>query len=82
MVAVCPAKVLVTGANGYLAIWVILEAGCAVRGTVRCATKGAMVLSMKLSRVSRLSRIWHLHFTLDLSILMAGHSLSRFIDPH
>ncbi|TFK47435.1 D-lactaldehyde dehydrogenase [Heliocybe sulcata] len=38
-----PAKVLVTGANGYIAMWVVrrlLEAGYAVRGTVQSATKG------------------------------------------
>ncbi|KAI0259006.1 D-lactaldehyde dehydrogenase [Gloeopeniophorella convolvens] len=38
-----PAKVLVTGANGYIAAWVVqalLEAGYAVRGTVRSAGKG------------------------------------------
>ena len=37
-------KVLVTGANGYIAIWVVrtlLEAGYAVRGTVRSQDKGA-----------------------------------------
>ncbi|KAI0260559.1 NAD-P-binding protein [Gloeopeniophorella convolvens] len=38
-----PAKVLVTGASGFLAAWVVkalLEAGYAVRGTVRSASKG------------------------------------------
>ncbi|KZT25504.1 D-lactaldehyde dehydrogenase [Neolentinus lepideus HHB14362 ss-1] len=38
-----PAKVLVTGANGYIAIWVVrrlLEAGYTVRGTVRSPAKG------------------------------------------
>ncbi|EKM75201.1 hypothetical protein AGABI1DRAFT_116498 [Agaricus bisporus var. burnettii JB137-S8] len=38
-----PAKVLVTGANGYIAIWVVrllLEQGYSVRGTVRSAGKG------------------------------------------
>ena len=37
-----PAKVLVTGANGYIAIWVVeryLKAGFAVRGTVRAEYK-------------------------------------------
>ncbi|KAF8987323.1 D-lactaldehyde dehydrogenase [Cyathus striatus] len=36
-------KVLVTGANGFLAIWVVqklLERGCSVRGTVRSGCKG------------------------------------------
>ena len=35
-------KVLVSGANGYIAMWVVrtlLERGCAVRGTVRNASK-------------------------------------------
>ncbi|TFY66463.1 hypothetical protein EVG20_g4630 [Dentipellis fragilis] len=38
-----PAKVLVSGANGYIAAWVVrtlLEQGYAVRGTVRAASKG------------------------------------------
>jgi nucleoside-diphosphate-sugar epimerase len=37
------AKVLVTGANGYVAIWVVrtlLEEGYAVRGTIRSLEKG------------------------------------------
>jgi nucleoside-diphosphate-sugar epimerase len=36
-------KVLVSGANGYLAIWIIktlLDKGYSVRGTVRSANKG------------------------------------------
>jgi nucleoside-diphosphate-sugar epimerase len=47
MVAVsAPAKVLVTGANGYLAVWVVkkyLEAGYTVRGTVRSLSKSAFL---------------------------------------
>ncbi|KAJ3573252.1 hypothetical protein NP233_g2547 [Leucocoprinus birnbaumii] len=38
-----PARVLVTGANGYIAIWtvkILLEQGYFVRGTVRSAEKG------------------------------------------
>ena len=38
-----PAKVLVTGANGYLACWIVrmlLEHGYLVRGTVRTTAKG------------------------------------------
>jgi nucleoside-diphosphate-sugar epimerase len=41
-----PAKVLVTGANGYIAIWVVrllLEQGYIVRGTVRSADKGKYI---------------------------------------
>jgi nucleoside-diphosphate-sugar epimerase len=53
MVAVSPpAKVLVTGANGYLAVWVVkkyLEAGYSVRGTVRSLTKSAF-LTEKFSK--------------------------------
>lgn len=44
MVAVISGKVLVTGANGYIAIWVVrslLEQGYAVRGTVRSESKAA-----------------------------------------
>ena len=46
MPAIAPnssAKVLVSGANGYIAIWVVrtlLERGYAVRATVRSADKG------------------------------------------
>ncbi|TRM58179.1 hypothetical protein BD626DRAFT_410903 [Schizophyllum amplum] len=39
-----PAKVLVSGANGYVAMWVVrtlLEKGYSVRGTVRSPAKGA-----------------------------------------
>ena len=47
MVAVSPpAKVLVTGANGYLATWITkkyLEAGYSVRGTVRSLSKSAFL---------------------------------------
>ena len=38
-----PAKVLVTGATGYIAVWIIkflLERGYSVRGTVRSESKG------------------------------------------
>lgn len=40
-------KVLVTGANGYIAVWVVrtlLEQGYSVRGTVRSKTKGKHLL--------------------------------------
>ena len=36
-------KVLVSGANGYIAMWIVrtlLERGCTVRGTVRTEDKG------------------------------------------
>lgn len=42
MVAVERGKVLVTGANGYIAVWVVkylLERGYSVRGTVRSESK-------------------------------------------
>ena len=41
-----PVKVLVTGANGYLATWIVkkyLEAGYSVRGTVRSLSKSAFL---------------------------------------
>ena len=47
MVAIStPPKVLVTGANGYFATWVVkkyLEAGYSVRGTVRSLSKSAFL---------------------------------------
>ncbi|KAH8826045.1 hypothetical protein DL96DRAFT_1607040 [Flagelloscypha sp. PMI_526] len=42
-----PAKVLVSGANGYIAVWVVktlLEKGYSVRGTVRSQDKGKHLL--------------------------------------
>lgn len=42
-----PAKILVTGANGFIAIWVVkdlLERGYSVRGTVRSEAKGTHLL--------------------------------------
>ncbi|VDC00845.1 unnamed protein product [Peniophora sp. CBMAI 1063] len=44
--APAPAKALVTGANGYLAAWIVrtlLEQGYLVRGTVRSITKGELL---------------------------------------
>ena len=41
-----PAKVLVTGVNGYIAAWLcrlLLEEGYSVRGTVRSASKGVFL---------------------------------------
>lgn len=43
MPAVTSGKVLVTGANGFVAVWVVkklLEQGFSVRGTVRSEEKG------------------------------------------
>ena len=43
-----PAKVLVTGCNGYLGAWlvrILIEHGYYVRGTVRTAAKGEVVRS-------------------------------------
>ena len=41
-----PAQVLVTGANGFIAVWIIkelLEKGYTVHGTVRAPEKGAYI---------------------------------------
>ena len=46
MPAVNSGKILVTGANGFIAIWVVrslLEHGFSVRGTVRSLAKGEHV---------------------------------------
>lgn len=43
MPAITSGKILVTGANGYIAVWVVqnlLEQGFSVRGTVRSEEKG------------------------------------------
>ena len=43
MHAISSGKVLVSGANGFIAVWVVkklLEAGYSVRGTVRSESKG------------------------------------------
>ena len=42
-----PAKILVTGANGFIAVWLVqdlLENGYTVRGTVRSESKGQHLL--------------------------------------
>ncbi|KDN49976.1 hypothetical protein RSAG8_01312, partial [Rhizoctonia solani AG-8 WAC10335] len=44
-----PATVLVTGASGFIAVWVVktfLEAGYSVRGTVRSASKGDYLVNL------------------------------------
>ncbi|EMD31214.1 hypothetical protein CERSUDRAFT_127521 [Gelatoporia subvermispora B] len=44
-----PAKILVTGANGYVGLWVVrllLQRGFAVRGAVRTAEKGAALVKL------------------------------------
>ena len=48
MPAITAGKVLVTGANGYIAVWIVkslLEAGFAVRGTVRSESKATYLRS-------------------------------------
>ncbi|KAI0691865.1 NAD-P-binding protein [Cytidiella melzeri] len=49
MPAVQGGKVLVTGANGFVAVWLVkklLDKGYAVRGTVRCAFKGVYLTKL------------------------------------
>ncbi len=49
MPAVNSGKVLITGANGYIAVWVVkafLDQGFAVRGTVRAERKAAHLRSL------------------------------------
>jgi len=44
-----PCKVLVTGANGYIGVWIVrqlLEKGYSVRGTVRTSKKGEHLKSL------------------------------------
>lgn len=44
-----PAKVLVTGSNGFIAIWIVrtlLERGFSVRGTIRSESKGKHLLNL------------------------------------
>lgn len=44
-----PAKILVSGANGYIAVWVVrtlLERGYSVRGTIRSKGKGIHLLNL------------------------------------
>jgi nucleoside-diphosphate-sugar epimerase len=41
-IAIAPSKILVTGANGYIAMWVVdtlLKSGYSVRGTVRSQSR-------------------------------------------
>ena len=49
MPAITSGKVLVTGANGYIAVWVVkafLDKGFAVRGTVRAENKATHLRSL------------------------------------
>ena len=49
MPAVTSGKVLVTGANGYIAVWVVksyLDAGFSVRGTVRSESKAGYLRNL------------------------------------
>ncbi|KAI0696062.1 NAD(P)-binding protein [Cerioporus squamosus] len=49
MPAITSGRVLVTGANGYIAVWIVkslLEAGFAVRGTVRAESKAAYLRNL------------------------------------
>lgn len=49
MPAVTSGKVLVTGANGYIAVWVVksfLDQGFSVRGTVRSESKATHLRSL------------------------------------
>ena len=60
MVAVQQGKVLVTGANGFVAVWVVqrlLEQGYSVRGTIRSESKTKYVreLFSSMATSSRLS---------------------------
>jgi nucleoside-diphosphate-sugar epimerase len=71
-----PAKVLVTGANGYIAIWVVrllLEQGYFVRGTVRTAEKGKYLKEyfgkkgfgpdkLEIVVISDITKVIHLEF--------------------
>ena len=61
MVAISPpAKVLVTGANGYLAAYVVkkyLEAGYSVRGTVRSLSRSVFLKDLFASYGERLELV-------------------------
>ncbi|KAI0765139.1 NAD(P)-binding protein [Fomes fomentarius] len=49
MTAITSGKVLVTGANGYIAVWIVkllLEAGYSVRGTVRSESKATHIRNL------------------------------------
>ena len=54
-----PAKVLVTGANGFVGCWVVyqlLEAGYAVRAAVRTSDKARTLTSQLLAQMSKVQR--------------------------
>lgn len=60
MPAVTSGKVLVTGANGFLAVWVVknlLEAGFSVRGTIRSEDKGPYLKKLFASYGDKLELI-------------------------
>ena len=79
MPAVPPgSKVLVTGANGFLAIWTVrklLESGFAVRGTVRTAARGEYIMSMFKSYGDKLEIV----VVPDIEVVSSGRGLAAMV---
>ena len=74
MPAVTSGKVLVTGANGYIAVWVVksfLDQGFAVRGTVRAESKATHLRTLFKSYGDKLE------FVIVQDIVKASRSYLR-----
>ncbi|OSD07846.1 NAD-P-binding protein [Trametes coccinea BRFM310] len=87
MPAVTSGKVLITGANGYIAVWIaktLLDSGFAVRGTVRSESKATHLRGLFKSAgdkfevviVEDISKVIH---TVSLTVLCRGPLLTPFI---
>ena len=60
MPAIASGKVLVTGANGYIALWIVrllLEAGYSVRGTIRSESKAGYLRKLFASYGDKLELV-------------------------
>ncbi|KAF8987319.1 D-lactaldehyde dehydrogenase [Cyathus striatus] len=77
-------KVLVTGANGYLAIWIVqrlLDRGYSVRGTVRSASKGSYLEEYFKSYADRLEVVVVSDFTKEGAFDKSLVGVSAVIHP-
>jgi nucleoside-diphosphate-sugar epimerase len=78
-----PAKVLVTGANGYIAAWLVktlLEQGYFVRGTVRSEEKGTHLKETFKSYVDK--NLFELVVVPDITKVSPYHLLMSCFDAN
>jgi nucleoside-diphosphate-sugar epimerase len=79
MPAVQAGKVLVTGANGYIAAWLVkklLDQGYSVRGTVRSAAKGAHLTKIFAEYGNRFEQV----VVEDITKVSTNYTMNCFYD--